>query len=72
MPQPNTNEYGGRFYPVKDKLQSDIFDAANTVEGRNVLIRYEKLEAIIKGAIVEARKEERLWYNNHIQRSYYV
>lgn len=58
MPQPNTNEYGGRFYPAKDKLQSDIFDAANTVEGRNVLISYEKLEAIIKGVIAEARKEE--------------
>ena len=52
------NQFGGRFTNMTSQLQSDIYDAANSIAGGNVLINYSRLEGIIQQEIAKARINE--------------
>lgn len=61
-----TNEFGGRFTGVKDKLQSDIYDAAHSIDGSTVLIDYDRLEGIVVRHTKEAERRARIDERNSV------
>ena len=52
------NGFGGRFTNMKDQLESDVYDAANSVAGGVVMIHYSKLERIVALERLKAAREE--------------